>query len=250
MNNHMHSRSTVYGAQESPGAVRLWQRGGRWRSTKLQRALFVLIGIASTLLLIGCPGSDDDDDGGGDSETFAVGFRARRFENVMPIVNDKAIEFPGGVMGTAGGAGDGGRLSVTGFDTCDENGCSGTFTLTDLENPDNEGDDISAEGDSGGETSCFFLFRDADIQPQDSQIDCFTCDLEVVEENCVVEEGEETQCTVRWLLAGTPSLETAPEDAAASVPFTVTLTLEDGDVIAILAGGNVVLVPEIDEDAN
>lgn len=236
MNNQIHSRSTVYGVHEPPGAGRLGQRGGCWRFTKLQRALFVLFVIASTLMLIGCSSSDDD---GGDSETFSVGFRARDFRNVMPIVNGKVIGFPNGVMRATGSTT---TLSVSGITTCtDATNCRGTFVL--------DGENADGEGDSGGETSCFFDFPSGSPDPLDRpRIDCNTCDLEVVEEDCVVVEGRQTQCKVRWLLAGTPSLETAPEDAAASEVFEVTLTIENGEVVAILDSGNVILEPEIDQE--
>ncbi len=234
MNNQILSRSPVDGAQESPGAARLWRRGGRWRSAKLQSALVVLMMIASTLLLIGCPGSDDDSS---DSETFPVGFRARRFENVMPIVNGKDIVFPTGVMGATGRS----TLSVDGITTCtDAANCRGSFVL--------DGVSGDGEGDSGGETSCFFDFPSGDPDPLDRpNILCLTCDLQVVGE-CVVEAGldestglpKETVCQVQWLLSDADD----DPNAVTSEPFNVTFTInDDGDLVA----DGVVLVDEDDE---
>jgi hypothetical protein len=172
-----------------------------------------LIVIASTLLFIGCPGSDDDTDREDISETIA-----RDFRNVMPIVNGKNIVFPSGVMGATGPA----TLSVSNITTCtDATNCRGTFEL--------DGTSGDGEGDSGGETSCFFDFPSGDPDPLNRpNILCLTCDLRVVGE-CVVEEGKDTVCQVQWLLSDTDD----DPNAVTSEAFDVTFTLDgDGNLIA------------------
>lgn len=227
--NHGESRRRSSGGMHDASEVAsAWHGRSRWRATMFLRSIFALVAITSALMFMGCPGSDDDD--GTASETFSQGSIANDFRNVMPLVNERGVVFSGGVMGAAGPA----TMNVTGFETCDEFSCGGNFTL-------DGGDGSESEGDSGGEDSCFFVFLVSDIR--DDRVDCGTCALEVVE-TCVVRESQQTQCRVRWLLA--VAEDVAPENAAASEPFDVTLTLEDGQVIAILPDGE--RVPLIDED--
>ena len=227
------SRRSSHEVHDVSRAASARHRRSRWQITTFARSVFALVAVTGALMLIGCPGSDDDS---ADSETFEAGFRARDFRNVLPLVNGRDIAFPNGVMG-AGGTGDPATLRVTGFEGCDEAMCGGSFVLTDSAGED-------GEGDSGGDASCFFNFNVVDTQAQPrGTINCLTCDLEVVDE-CEVEEGEQTQCEVRWLLAG--AADAAPEDAFTSDVFEVTLENVDGDIFAILAGGQRVLL--VDED--
>jgi hypothetical protein len=219
-NQGTHSHSSTLQAQAASGSASRWQRQGRRQFTTLFGGLFVLLVCTGALLLTGC--SDDDDD------TFVdiTGARTKNFVSVMPVVNDKDVVFQGGVMGAVGPA----TLSVRNFNTCSQANCQGEFPLTG-------GDDISAEGDSDGVASCFFLFEDSNIQAIGTQIQCLTCDLEVVGQ-CVVSTAN-TPCQVRWLLSDVADV--APEAAAVSDPFGVTFTLDNNNnVVAIIEGQSVV----------
>ncbi len=201
------SQRSGYGVHDTSASASAWYDRNRWRTTMFVRSIIAIVVITGTLTLMGCLGGDDDTS---PNREDISGQRTSDFRNVMPVVNERNVVFPGGVMGAANAT-----LRVLGFDTCVEGDCDGTFTLTD-------GDDGSeGEGDSGGETSCFFLFLNDEIQQVGTQIDCGTCDLQIVGD-CVVKQGKTTVCQAQWLLAVQPD----DPNPATSTPFDVEVSLD------------------------